>query len=91
MVNMKNNDSYKNYILMNGNKFLSVLDFIRNSGSYAMLRDSGPGLTTENYCGWHLECIIYYIIISYWFDFENKVFFIEKALDQLIKEMEPLD
>lgn len=93
MVNMKYNDSYKNYILMNENKFLADLDldFIRNSGRYAELRDHYPEMTTENYCGRHYNCIIYYIIISYWFGFEDKVFFIEKALDQLIKEIEPLD
>ena len=92
MVNIKSNDSYKNYYLINKNKFLDNLDFLKNSNQYCYpLSDRIEMETDDNYCDRHFHCMIYNIIISFWFDSENKEFFIDKALNQLKEEVKPLD
>ncbi len=91
MVNIKSNDSYKNYYLINKNKFLDNLDFLKNSNQYCYPLSDRVEMETDNYCDRHFHCMIYNIIISFWFDCENKEFFIDKALNQLEEEVKPID
>ena len=64
MVNIKSNDSYKNYYLINKNKFLDNLDFLKNSNQYCYpLSDSLEMETDDNFCGRRFRCMIYNIII----------------------------
>ena len=55
------------------------------------MSDSLEMETDDNFCGRRFRCMIYNIIISFWFDSENKEFFIVKVLNQLKEEVKPLD
>ncbi len=82
---IKNNELYKSFISWNKIKAQEILNFLKNSNKYIDYRELKmweiPNNDNRNY-----DCLIYYIIVSFLFDGQDKNFFIDKALQFLEKE-----
>ena len=79
LFNIKNNDSYKNYILINQIKFDDNLNFLKGTNKYCDPCGSDIEMNEvgnfKNY-----DSMVFYIIVSFWFVNQDKEFFINKAL-----------